>query len=257
MFCWKVRKKTSPFNTTSCSQNIGPYFGCMVSHINAALNFLWFFCCVSLSGFSGGLQNLSTEARVRATLPAGWHQVPEWDKQELDMPQGCWILQDLWWPHFSLSHGERLKSCILGTRTTGWVWVWFIFPFKMEFKIWHPHMGTLPFDPPVLTWSSTLVTWLQHGTWQARQLLPHTKGLFGAKCIESCQQSSMKIRLTTCISIMTHCCLKFASQGRISKVGLFREIFSVWIYLFCCREIIIQCSRMELQRGKKSSGNPE
>ena len=112
-------------------------------------------------------------------------------------------------------------------------------------------MGTLPFDPPVLTWSSTLVTWPQHGTWQARQLLPHTKGLFGAKCIESCQQSSMKIRLTTCISITTHCCLKFASQGRISKVGLFREIFSVWIYFFCCREIIIQCTRMELQQGKK------
>ena len=49
-------------------------------------------------------------------------------------------------------------------------------------------MGTLPFDSPVLTWSSTLVT--GHNTAHGRQgsYFPVQKGgLFGAKCIESCQ----------------------------------------------------------------------
>lgn len=82
-------------------------------------------------------------------------------------------------------------------------------------------------------------------------------GLFGGKRSGSCQQFSTKIRLLMCISIMTHCCLKFISQGRTSKVDLFREIFSVWIYFFCCRGIIIQCSLMELQWGNKPAGNPE
>lgn len=121
----------------------------------------------------------------------------------------------------------------------------------MEFKIWHLHMGTLPFDSRahLVQYTGHLAT-TRHTAGKAATSLYKKEAFLVLSALRAVKQSSMKIRLTMCISITTHCCLKFASQGRISKVGLFREIFSVWIYFFCCRGIITQCSRMELQWGK-------
>ena len=168
------------------------------------------------------------------------------------MPQGCWTLQDLWWPCFSSSHGERLKSCILKTPTTkaeceSGLYFHLKWNLKFDTCIWGLCHLTLLCSPGPVHWSPATT---RHMAGKAATSLYKKEAFLVLSALRAVKQSSMKIRLTMCISITTHCCLKFASQGRISKVGLFREIFSVWIYFFCCRGIITQCSRMELQWGK-------